>query len=53
MTLKIGKKYYRDNAKKHRRINKELSRQYRNNESKPGETFSDFKRRMKRVKKTF
>jgi hypothetical protein len=43
-----SKKYYRDNAKKNREIDKQLSKQYRNFESRPGETFSQYRKRIKK-----
>lgn len=42
-----SKEYYREQARKNRKVNKELSKLYRTIESRPGETFSEFKRRKK------
>lgn len=39
--------YFREKARKNRKIDRELSKRYQSFESIPGETFSQFKKRKK------
>jgi hypothetical protein len=43
----VDKEYYRRQAKKNREVNKKLGELYRSIEARPGETFTEFKKRKK------
>jgi len=42
-----NKDYYREQARKNRETNKKLSKLYHSIEARPGETFTEFKKRKK------
>ena len=50
---KRGMEYFIENTRKNRQIDKQLGIRYRSQEAKAGETFGEFKKRMKDSKLVF
>ena len=44
--MMFDKKYFRDAQRKHRELEKELTKRYHSWEQMPGETYTEFKKRL-------